>query len=386
MRPYFILFALSLWQTLLFSQATKIEGIETETIRLGTGESNGRLRMQLHPYDKGGDVLTIQAADPSVVISLVLPGGRLITRPAADRNGFEWEISKPQSWEDFAVPNPFPNTVLHMIRFPPNQPSGEYEIRVDSSQFTEGSALTATFVGGSTASDYFGVGEMHIEATHNKLLYAQGERPVVRIEVRDGLRPVNPASVNGSLYQARSRQKVGTGVPLAFVKNQDSYTATLAALPVGEYLVEWSTAGKRTSGEAFSEKGSFQFAVGSVRAEIISFSEQGVDLDRDGRFEEIDVIVKVRIPVPGQYMLVILVAGDVYLDANDKAERGEFRGHLDVGETTLKLKLNGQRLAQTGAGPYRIVSANLQSVFPVDVPPTKRNPRFTLAVKRSQLP
>jgi hypothetical protein len=381
-----------------------MEGIESGSVLLRAGESNGQLRMQLHPYGNGSDILRIDVADPAVLFSLVLPDGREVTRKLAERTRFEWEISKLVTWEDFDRVNQIPNLVQHSIRFPPEQPSGEYGIRVDASQLSEWSTVSATFFDGRLAPDLLELDRVNGEATHNKMVYTAGDRPVIELDLRDGLRPLKSASANGRFFPAAGTQVTGEGTPFPFLDDGDSYKAILPALPVGEYIVKYGVAGKRTNGEPFSgDQGSFRFIVAHHCADIIGFAERGIDLDEDGRVEEIEVTAKVRILRPGEYRLKIVVSGDPNADGANlkshlgKAQRVAFRGRLEAGETSLRLKLNGQDLAQSGREPYHIIHARLTSSDSVKnlrmssqdsacAPATVFGPRFRLAVLRSQLP
>jgi hypothetical protein len=386
MRPCVIILAAGLWQGHSLSQDFKLPGMETATVRLRPGATNAELRMRLSPYGQGGDILTIETADQSVGISLVSPDGRVITRELARQNGFEWELSNADIWEDFDPMRPFTNAIDHWIKFPPNQPSGIYEIHADSRNFTLGSVLKSAFLNGMIAPEIFPSDEVRVVATHNKLIYAQGDRPLIRIAARDGLRPINSVSVSGLLYKARNHQKVGAGTPLVLVQGDDSYVANLPALPEGDYLVEWSASGRRSNGQAFTKNGSFQFVVDSHTIDIIGLAERDIDADRDGLFEEIDVIVKVRVLIAGQYSIGVLAADDAYVNDKEKAEGGGFSGFLEVGERSVTVKLDGRRLARTGPGPYSLVYADAHPVDTKGRAGVIRNPGLTLSVNRSQLP
>lgn len=154
-------------------------------------------------------------------------------------------------------------------------------------------------------------GGLGVSAIASRPTYFAGDTAVIGVLAFDGTAPVAGATVTANVYQ-----EGGEGSPIVVSLLDDGvepdtnagdglYTAQLASMPIGHYLVEaalQSGARHATAGTDFEVAPRLARFSGAV-------SDQGVDTNGDGLFEHVALQLEVDVETPGTYAVTAVLQG-----------------------------------------------------------------------------
>ena len=155
----------------------------------------------------------------------------------------------------------------------------------------------------------FMAGGLGVNVIASRPTYFAGDTAVLAVVAFDGTAPVTGAAVTANVYQEGAEGSPIVVTPLDDGVSPDDaagdglYTAQLAALPVGHYLVEailQSGARRATAGTDFEVAPRLARFTGGV-------SDEGVDTNGDGLFEHIGLRLEVEVDEPGTYALTAML-------------------------------------------------------------------------------
>jgi hypothetical protein len=237
---------------------------------------------------------------------------------------------------------------LHVQVVVPNPTPGQWTVRVELPPTAPATfaSVTAVMAGG-----------LGVSAVASRSTYFVGDTAVLAVVAFEGNSPVTDATVTGNVYQEGSEGSPIVLTPLDDGVSPDAaagdglYTAQLASLPVGHYLVEAvlvSGARRATAGTDFEVAPRLARFTGGV-------SDQGVDTNGDGLFDHVAVNFDVEVDAPGAYALTaVLRAGSEALVSGGEAT-------LPAGPSTVTIPFgaDGIRKFLGVDGPYAITDVVL---------------------------
>jgi hypothetical protein len=238
---------------------------------------------------------------------------------------------------------------LHVQLSIPNPAAGAWTVRV-----TLPPTSPATF-GSVTA---FLAGGLGVSAVASRTTYFAGDTAVLAVIAFDGTAPVVGATVTANVYHEGAEGSpivvtlLDDGVEPDAAPGDGLYTAALASLPAGHYLVEGvlqSGARRATAGTDFEVAPRLARFTGGI-------SDQGVDTNGDGLFEHIALNIDVEVDEPGTYTLtgVIRTGGTNALVGGGEAV-------LAAGPSTVALTFGADAIRKflDADGPYAITDVVL---------------------------
>ena len=222
--------------------------------------------------------------------------------------------------------------------------------------------VRTTLPNGSTATlvdvTAFVAGGLGLSVIASRPTYFAGDTAVVALVAFDGTSPVTGATAGVNVYQEGAEGSpivvtaLDDGVEPDAAAGDGLYTAHVAGLPVGHYLVE----GVLHSGMRRATAGT-DFEVVPRLARLTGASnDQGVDTNGDGLFEHVALNVDVEVDAPGTYTLTaILRAG------SERALVAGAEAELLAGPSTVTVAFaaDAMRRFLAADGPYAITDVVL---------------------------
>jgi hypothetical protein len=221
--------------------------------------------------------------------------------------------------------------------------------------------VRATLPAGSPATfasvTAFMAGGLGVSAVASRATYFAGDTAVIGVLAFDGTTPVVSAAVTANVYQEGAEGSpivvtlLDDGVEPDVAAGDGLYSAQLASLPVGHYLVEAllvSGSRQATAGTDFEVAPRLARFTGVV-------SDAGVDTNADGLFEHVALQLEVEVETPGHYAITaVLRSGAATLVAGTQSALPEGTLSLDVAFTADAI-----RKFLAADGPYAIAEVVL---------------------------
>lgn len=124
---------------------------DVQTVRVPAQSSSTQVAMTLAPATNGGDVLDVSTSDPSVVMSLILPGGQELTTANAASFGYTFSPVASGSTDTVDIASPVIAPGTHVVMtFPAGQVAGTYTVKLNASATATDSAATVYYLSAGT--------------------------------------------------------------------------------------------------------------------------------------------------------------------------------------------------------------------------------------------
>jgi hypothetical protein len=184
---------------LLYSQIAPYQGnrqvqlaaLDAQTASIPAG-STATINFVADPSSAGGDTFHIRVDNPSVAITLVLPGGTEVTNANAPGLGYDYVIGTGGD------PGKLAPTLLGysgtevIITTPAGQVPGTYTVKGNATGITTPSAMIAAYL----SSSRVGAG-----LTSNAPLYRTGDTVLLYAALFDGTSPITAATASADVLE-----------------------------------------------------------------------------------------------------------------------------------------------------------------------------------------
>ena len=165
-----------------------MSGTSTQLMAVPAVASPTLLNVAVDTSGAGGDFLDVAVGDPSVLISLITPGGTEVTAGNAASYGFTFSTYSADSSSDSL--NPLTSGGAHtLIQFSAPQISGTYQVKADASS---ASADTGMIV------QYYSSSAVRTGAVADSPQYRLGDLVATSLLLFDGTTPVQGATVTAT--------------------------------------------------------------------------------------------------------------------------------------------------------------------------------------------
>ena len=330
--------------------ATAVLAQETQSVPLGTRvydvfELTPSNPLHVSTVDvPGADemVIDVHTRTQPVTVEVRTPSGTLLnpagytqlTLGPADVPALGAVLFEEGLHVQVVVPNPAPGAWTVRVTLPPTAPAS----------FVSVAAVMA--------------GGLGVNLVTSRSTYFAGDTAVLAVVAFEGNSPLDGATVTANVYQEGAEGSPIVLTPLDDGVSPDDaagdglYTALLASLPVGHYLVEavvQSGARRATAGTDFEVAPRLARFTGGV-------GDQGVDTNGDGLFDHIAIAFDVEVEEPGAYTLTaVLRAG------SDQALVSGGEATLPTGASTVTVPFGADSIRKfLGVdGPYAITDVVL---------------------------
>jgi hypothetical protein len=252
------------------SGGINLGGTSTQVVAVPAGASPTLASLVVDTTAAGGDYVDVNVGDPSVIITLITPGGTEIT--SANTLGFTFS-TLASSGGTLDSLSPLDAAGNHTtIQFPAGQPSGTYQVKAnaaaaaaDTGMFVQYYSSSLVQAGGATDSLTYRTGDLVIVSA----LLFDGTTPIQGAAITATATALTPLQATVSNYQLVSQQTLASSMTL--------YTYTVQVTNPGAAAANVSATGSSSDPKTIVVDGTAAFgavAAGGAATSLNTFSVQ----------------------------------------------------------------------------------------------------------------
>ncbi len=249
-----------------------LSSTNTQLVAIPAGSAPTLSNLVVDSTAAGGDSIDVAVGDPSVVISLITPGGTEINAGNAASFGFTFSTNT-FSGASLDIPDPLTSAGTHtLIQFPAGQPSGTYQIKANASSAAADTGMSVTYYSSST---------VQAGSVTDSSNYRLGDLVIASAFVFDGTTPIQGATITAI---AATLIPVQASVGNYQLVSQQALSSTMTLYTYTAQLTNSGTAATNVSAQVSSSDPNTQVvdstvifgdvAAGGVATSLNNFSIQ----------------------------------------------------------------------------------------------------------------